>query len=169
MLRARRALMFVLTFLFTALMLAPGAAIAHRFHAGITAIDANAATGNIDIVHTYMAHDVEALLAQLHGRRIDLGLAQDRMLFRRYVEQRFYIEAPGGQRLALRWVGAQVDADSIVLFQEMDGEALAPATLIHNRVLLDFLPDQQNTVNLALGGRRHSLVFERSHSAQKIP
>jgi hypothetical protein len=169
MLRDRAAALSAFICVLLALMLAPGSAIAHRFHVGITAIGANAASGNIEIVHTYMAHDVEALLAKLHGRRIDLGLEPDQLLFRRYVEQRFFITAPGGERLLLRWVGASVDADSIVLFQETDHRALAPAALIHNRVLTDFLPDQQNTVNLDLGGQRHSLIFERSRSVQTIP
>ncbi len=167
MLRFPSAVLFICVLLVS--MLAPGSASAHRFHVGITAIGANPGTGNIEIVHTYMAHDVEALLARLHGRRIDLGLAQDQLLFRRYLEQHFSIEAPGGEPVLLRWVGAAVDADSIVLFQETDHQALAPASLIRNRVLTDFLPDQQNTVNLDLGGQRHSLIFVRSRSAQKIP
>ena len=37
-------------------------ALAHNFHAGITDISHNERTGSLEVVHTYMAHDVEALL-----------------------------------------------------------------------------------------------------------
>ncbi len=56
-----------------ALLLCSAAAFAHRFHAGITDISFNARTGNTEIVHTYMTHDVEALLANLYGRQFDLN------------------------------------------------------------------------------------------------
>jgi hypothetical protein len=69
-----------------ALLLGSAAAFAHRFHAGITDISFNARTGNTEIVHTYMAHDVEALLANLYGRQFDLNDPDDQDVLRKYVE-----------------------------------------------------------------------------------
>src|SRR5690349_24399805 len=92
------------------LLVGSSAAFAHRFHAGITDISFNARSGNTEVVHTYMAHDVEALLANLYGRQFDLTDADDQEVLRKYVEGRFAILGQDQSRLPLRWVGVTADA-----------------------------------------------------------
>ncbi|MYN17763.1 hypothetical protein GTP81_13455 [Rugamonas sp. FT107W] len=140
---------------------AGAAAGAHNFHMGIADISYNARTGNTEIVHTYTAHDVATLLTNLYGRNFDLGQADTEAPLRRYVERQFYLEGPDGKRLPLHWVGMKADADSIVIFQEVEGKKLAPATRIHNALLVDFLPSQKNTVNLQADGPVQTLIFDQ--------
>lgn len=137
------------------------AAHAHNFHMGIADISYNDRTGNTEIVHTYTAHDVATLLANLYGRNLDLGQADSEAPLRRYVEKQFYLEGPDRKRLPLNWVGVKADADSIVIFQEIEGKKLAPATRIHNALLIDFLPSQKNTVNLQTDGPVQTLIFDQ--------
>ncbi|MCU6497420.1 hypothetical protein LPN04_06370 [Rugamonas sp. A1-17] len=144
-----------------ALACACAVAGAHNFHMGIADISYNARTGNTEIVHTYTAHDVAILLTNLYGRNFDLGQADSEAPLRRYVERQFYLEGPDGQRLPLHWVGMKADADSIVIFQEVEGRKLAPATHIHNALLVDFLPSQKNTVNLQADGPVQTLIFDQ--------
>lgn len=144
----------VLAFAFTA-------ASAHNFHMGIADISYNEHTGNTEIVHTYTAHDVATLLANLYGRNLDLGQTDSEAPLRRYVEKQFYLESPDHKRLPLNWVGVKADADSVVIFQEIEGRKLAPATRIHNALLIDFLPSQKNTVNLQTDGPVQTLIFDQ--------
>ncbi|MDC8758961.1 DUF6702 family protein [Janthinobacterium fluminis] len=143
-------------------------AAAHNYHMGMADVSFNAASGSTEIVHTYTAHDVEALLANLYQRRFDLSDAEDALLLRRYVEQRFAIVAPHGARLAPRWIGLQLDADNIVVFQELERSQLAPGTLIDNQVLTDFLAAQKNTVNVRGGGAVQSFFFDKSSGPQAL-
>ncbi|RFP12251.1 hypothetical protein D0T25_30585 [Duganella sp. BJB488] len=145
----------------TVLACAGAVAGAHNFHMGIADISYNARTGNTEIVHTYTAHDVATLLTNLYGRNFDLGQADSEAPLRRYVERQFYLEGPDGKRLPLHWVGMKADADSIVIFQEVEGKKLAPATRIHNALLVDFLPSQKNTVNLQADGPVQTLIFDQ--------
>ena len=41
-----------------ALLILSAAADAHRFHMGITEVGFNPRTGNTEVVHTYMTHDI---------------------------------------------------------------------------------------------------------------
>jgi hypothetical protein len=66
--------------------LAPGPLLAHNFHAGITDISYNERTGSLELVHTYMTHDVEALLTNLYQRQFDLSDPEDQAVFREYVK-----------------------------------------------------------------------------------
>jgi hypothetical protein len=134
-------------------------ASAHSFHAGLTDISYNARTGSTEVVHTYMTHDVEALLANLYQRSFDLSDPDDQAALRKYVEKQFWLSDKAGHRLALNWVGLQVDTDSVVVFQEAAQTPSGKVAAIHDAVLSDFLPDQLNTVNLTVDGKLRTFGF----------
>jgi len=137
------------------------AASAHRFHFGMTDISYNERTGSTEIVHTYTAHDIEALLLNLYGRQFDLSDPEDQDVLRKYVERQFWIAAQDTTRLPARWIGMTVDANSVVIYQEIEGTPLTRVATIRQGVLIDFLPEQVNTVNLDAGGAVRSLTFSR--------
>jgi hypothetical protein len=141
---------------------------AHRFHVALTDIGFNPKTGSTEIVHTYMAHDVEAMLAQLYQREFDLSQAEDEAILRKYVEKRFYVLAPDNTRLPLRWVGLALGVESITLYQEIENAPLANSARIHNEVLIDFIADQVNTINLNEAGTTRSLRFTKSNLEQSV-
>lgn len=136
---------------------------AHNFHAGITDISYNERTGSTEVVHTYMAHDVEALLTNLYQRQFDLSDPDDQAVFRKYVEQQFWLADKGKRRLPLNWVGMTVDAQSVVVFQEVQQTPASKVEIIHDEVMIDFLPDQLNTVNLTVAGSIRTFGFSSNH------
>jgi hypothetical protein len=46
----------------------------------------------------------------------------------------------------------KVDADSVVIYQELPSVKLTQGSRIHNALLIDFLPSQKNTINLQTDG-----------------
>jgi len=150
----------------SALLLCSAMAFAHRFHAGITDISFNARTGNTEIVHTYMTHDVEALLANLYGRQFDLNEAEDQDVLRKYVEGRFWILGQDKARLNVRWVGMTADAERVQVFQEIEQTPLWKASAIHDNVLIDFIAEQVNTLNLNEGNAVRTLTFGHNNTDQ---
>jgi hypothetical protein len=153
-----------------ALALCAGAAHAHNYHMGMADIGYNAATGHTEVIHTYTAHDVEALLANLYGRHFDLGLEEDQDVLRQYIEQRFTISA-AGKRLPLQWVGIKADADTITIFQQIEHAALPPGAVIADGILTDFIPTQINTVNVGANAGRAAttLTFTAARPQQALP
>lgn len=154
--------------LLAAALFAGGTAQAHRFHAGMTDVTQNASTGNVEIVHTYMAHDMEALLAHLSQGPSDLTHPDDEAALRAYMDQHFYVLGADGQRIAVRWVGMSAAADTVVVFQEIEKTQVGTLARIHHAVLADLLPDQLNTVNVVVGGKRKTLTFSRSALEQDV-
>ena len=143
-----------------------GTAMAHNYHMGLADIGYNADTGNTEVVHTYMAHDVEALLANLYGRQFDLTDADDQVVLRKYVEGRFAILGQDQARLPLRWIGVNADAERVTVFQEIEQTPLWKAAAIRDNVLVDFIPEQVNTVNLNEGNAVRTLTFDRNKQEQ---
>jgi len=152
-----------------ALFWCSAAAQAHNFHVGLTEISFNPRTGSTEVVHTYTAHDVEALLMNLYQRQFDLGLEEDQAVFRRYLEKQFRISV-NGKPVALQWVGMQANVDTINVFQEIEKTELPPGAVLLDGVLMDFLPQQVNNVNVSgPGPPAASIVFSRERREQPLP
>ena len=154
--------------LLAAAVLSSGTALAHRFHAGMTDVSQNAKTGSIEIVHAYMAHDLEALLAHLNKGQSDLTQPEDDAALREYMGQRFYLESADHKRIPLRWVGMNASADMVLVYQEVEKTQLDAVARVHHTVLTDLLPDQRNTVNLIGDGPRRSFTFSHDAAEQAV-
>jgi hypothetical protein len=144
------------------------AAHAHLFHLGITDVTFNPKTGSTEIVHTYMAHDVEALLSNLYQRQFDLTQPEDEAILRKYVEKQFWVMGADKRRLPVRWVGLTAGAENVVIYQEIENTPLANVALIHDEVLIDFLAEQTNTLNLNENGNIKTLTFDRKKIDQGV-
>lgn len=158
------------TALCAALIFFSEAAHGHRFHAGITDISMNARTGNTEIVHTYMSHDVEALLENLYQRQFDLSDSDDIAVFRNYLEKQFQLKNAQGENLKVQWVGLKIDPDNVTVFQEIVKTNLPEIAVIKQATLTDFLADQVNTINInhSNATRPQTLQFSRQQSEHTL-
>ncbi len=173
MLRSFQVLKLALVTLLTGILVSTSLGLsplahAHRFHAGITDISMNPNTGSTEIVHTFMAHDVEALLENLYQRQFDLSDPEDILVFRKYFEKQFAMNDAAGV-LPLKWVGLKVDPNSVIVFQELEQRALPEQVSIRQAVLTDFLLDQVNTLNITKNGITQTHTFTRSKREQQLP
>ncbi len=150
------------------LLAAAGSALSHRFHFGIAEMSDNARTGSVEIVHTLMAHDVDALLVARHKRQVDLSQPEDEALLRAYAEQTFYLLGKDGKRLPLKWVGMTVSVENVVIYQELEQATLNKIARVHDELLVDFLPRQVNTVNIRRGAKVVSLAFDRKNPERQM-
>jgi hypothetical protein len=144
------------------------AAQAHQFHFGITDVSFNSRTGSTEIVHTYMAHDIEALLANLYQRRFDLTDPEDEAVLRKYIEKKFWMQAEDKSRLPVGWLGISAEPERIVIYQEIENTPLSKAALVHNEVLIDFLPDQSNSLNFKENGIIRTVTFDQKKTDQGL-
>ena len=148
------------TLLAVALCCGAAPSFAHRFHIGLAEIGFNEKTGSVEVVHTYMAHDIDPLIALLAGRNIELGSPEAEALMRTYTEKRFYLLDAGKARLPLKWVGMAVNVDNVVIYQELAATTMDKVDRVHDEVLTDLLPRQANTVNVHLDGQLKTFEFD---------
>ena len=60
----------------------------------------------------------------------------------------------------------KVNADNVVIFQEIEHTRLAPATRIHNQLLIDFLPSQRITGAIDFNNRTGFINEPRQFGVQ---
>ena len=164
----RRPARLALRLLLAAALCAAAPGWAHRFHAGIADIAFNQKTGSVEIVQTYMAHDVEALLVTLAGRQVDLSKPEEEALLRKYIEQRFYVLDKEKKPLAAKWVGMAVNVETVVIYRELEATPLASIAQVHDEVLMDLMPRQANTVNITRDGAVVSLAFDSTTTERRL-
>lgn len=119
---------------------------------------------------THRLHEHEALLgaATLEpNRRLSVDSLETQALIALYVEQHFELFDAEENKLSLSLLGAEVDGDTIFVFQE-SAQALPTTLSIRNTMLLDEVPDQSNLVNIEDNNGIRSLSFSTTQRVQTI-
>ena len=138
-------------------------ALADRQPLGLTTIKRSPTSGAIEVIHRLHNHDAELGLNRVLGERVaSLDTLEGRARFALYVESRFTVATASddgvGAPLALELIGAELDGQDILVYQEYTGE-FPTAIVIRNDVLRDVFPEQVNLVNVAVDGDIRSLTF----------
>ena len=137
---------------------------ADRQPGSLSTVKVNPATGNVEIIHRLHTHDAElGIIAALNDRSLTMDQLVGRAQLALYIEERFTIAVVDddeiGAPLDLELLGAELDGEFVLVYQEFSGEM--PATIaVRNDILRDVFPEQVNHVNLALGGNVRSLTFK---------
>lgn len=135
-------------------------ASAHTFFEGLVSVDVNPRSQHLEIVHSYTAHDLTALLMEQTQLAINLEHPEHEALLRDYIEQHFVLRA-NGKKLALEWVGIRLTPQTIEIYQELSAPPPLGSIEVQNDVLRSALQQQINRVNFSQGACRGSLVFDR--------
>jgi len=120
-------------------------------------------SGHFEIIHRLHNHDAELGIIAASG---DKSVTLDRLIGRAqlalYVEERFIVasvsDAGVGAPLDLELIGAELDGEYILVYQEFHGE-LPSRIVVRDDILRDVFPEQVNQVNISAGGDVRSLIF----------
>jgi hypothetical protein len=152
-----------------ALAVAPSA-FAHRSQTVLTLVNWNVSTSKLEVIHRLHAHDAEVCLAQTTGATaapdVDITQAKNQAKFMLYVEKHFSIRGPSGA-IALEPLGAELEADALVLYQEARLPAPPKELTIDNQIMRDVFEQQANIVNIKLAQRTRTLIFADKDGAKQ--
>ena len=138
-------------------------AFAHRMPGSLSTIKTNAETGIIEIIHRLHIHDAELGMVVLTGeRQLTLDQLAGRARLALYVEEQFsvapVVDGEIGQRLPLELIGAELDGDFVLVYQQYAGDLPADIA-VRDTILSDVFPGQINHVNVATRDEIRSLTF----------
>lgn len=102
-------------------------------------------------------------MAYYADRSLTLDSLVGRAKLALYVEQRFTVAALSedgvGAPLVLELIGAELNGQFVLVYQEFSGEMPAKIA-VRDDILRDIFPEQVNHVNIATGSEIRSLVFQ---------
>lgn len=119
---------------------------AHRAHVTLTSITRNPTTGNLEIVHAVHYHDALRLLAVRGRDSIQPSSIEGRARIALEVERGFRWCGPDGGLLQPKTVGAELDGDNVVVYQEISAPIARGRHAIEANLMHDVFADQLNNV-----------------------
>ncbi|MFZ9904062.1 MAG: DUF6702 family protein [Steroidobacteraceae bacterium] len=131
--------------------LGPRIALAHRSHVTLTRLSANPGTMRWELSHSIHFHDAAVALRRLapgKGLQPVDAAGQARLMLE--IEQRFLWTTPSGKRLQPQAVGAELQGDGLVLYQECEAPGETGSYAVECRFLHDVFDSQTNTISIEL-------------------
>jgi hypothetical protein len=151
-----------------ALAFAPSA-FAHRSQSVLTLVNWNPATSKLEVIHRLHAHDAEVGLARSFGSGaapdVDMSQVTNQAKLMLYIEKHFSVRGPSGP-IALEALGAELESEAVVLYQEAKLPAPPKELTIDNQILRDVFDQQANLVNVKLAQRTRTLLFSGKDGAK---
>lgn len=144
-------------------------AAAHRGHSGLTVIEIDAASGAVSVTHRFAAHDVEPALPSI-APEAQPSLDDPRAVadLEAHLGARFRMAVDGAD-VPVSHAGTALAGDNIRV--DFAGET-ADREVAAVTVDLDFFPgvhdDQEQQVNVRVGGVTRTVVFRPGSDAQTV-
>ena len=136
---------------------------AHPFHATYTEVDWNAKSKVLEVALRVQPEDLDRVLSLRAKRKIDVEKTKDvDKLIQKYLAEVFLVEPKLKQPVAIRWIGKEVSSKEAWLYFEIPRPQGIEGLKLLNRIFLEILPDQVNTVRVRQGRQRVTLRFDRN-------
>lgn len=137
-------------------------ALAHRAQTVLSTVTWNEATSTLDVMHRLHGHDAEVCLAMKAGvPQMDITELRTQAQLMIYIEQTFAL-TDSARVLALAPLGAEMQGEAVLMYQECKLTAAPRNLAIDNRILRDVFENQTNLVNVKLAQRTRTLLFSGS-------
>jgi len=157
-------LLLVLTSLSTAADLQ-----AHPFHATYTEVDWNAKSKMLEVALRVQPEDLDRVLSLRTKRKINIEKTKGvDKLIQQYLAEVFLVEPKLKQPVPIRWVGKEVSSKEAWLYFEVSRPQGIEDLKLLNRIFLEIIPDEVNTVRFRQGKQRVTLRFDRN-SLKPVP
>ena len=160
--------------LFFTLLVFASQSFAHQKKEALTKVLLNERTGNIEVMHRFLTHDVEHALKRLTGESNDVLLtAQAQQRFSDYAAAKFelaFTADPSTQStdLELQAVGHELEGPFFWVYFEAPIPPVLTSFLVQQSSLQEIWPTQVNLVNIERDGHVQGLLFTKGSEVQQI-
>ena len=142
----------------------------HRFHTTLTRIDYNPEEKLYEISIQIFTHDLVPLLERRSGgKRVDLEKTSDvDKIIQDYLNENFVLTDKQGAVKHLKWIGKEVETDSIRVFVETPATENLEGYKLKNTLFFEIFPEQSNLVVCRYDGKKADLMFKVGDKIKEI-
>jgi hypothetical protein len=136
---------------------------AHRSHVTLTRVAINERSGKWEIVHAIHYHDALRLLATIGVRdNVQPSSIEGRARIALEIEKTFRWSTSDGRPLIPIAVGAELEGDNLLVYQEMTSPAAGARIVVESSFMHNVFADQSNQVLLEYTEPRVTLRLSKS-------
>jgi hypothetical protein len=141
----------------------------HRYHMTLTRIDYNQEQKLFEISIQLFKHDLEPLLERKYKTRIDFEKTKNiDALILNYLNEEFVLADKTGAAKKLKWVGREMDIDTIWVYLETPAAESPEGYALQNTLFFESFPEQTNLVICRYDERKADLMFKVGDKIKKI-
>lgn len=144
-------------------------AFAHKQRLSLTRIDWNESDKTLDVTHSFHIHEAENTL---YGagliRYPDLTKLKTRARLALYTSEHFSLSLDGSKTLSLDIIGAEIDGQSVYVYQQVPLEAPPKRLIVSNSIFRALARDQINNVDVNINGEIKSLQFKGNDGPKSV-
>jgi hypothetical protein len=133
---------------------------AHKFYVSKTTLEVNPRTNEAEITMKIFTDDLDRALGQDEKTRDHSALPD-------YVYQHCWLKF-NDQPLALNFVGSEIENDITYIYFGIQPVGACHVWEVHNSILMDAIPEQQNLFDLSWNGNTKTLIFTKDHTTEKV-
>lgn len=133
---------------------------AHKFYVSKSVLEVNPRTNETEITMRIFTDDLDRGLGMEEKNR-DYSLLPD------YLYKHFWLKF-NDQPLQLSYVGYEIENDITYVYFSVQPTGVAHTWEVHNSLLTDVIPEQQNLFDLRWNGNTKTLVFTKDHTTELV-
>lgn len=134
----------------------------HKFYVGIHQINYASEKKMLQVTSRIFADDLNDALEKKHNKKFYLGTEKETpeeiSLMESYLISNFSIQVNGKAR-PLNFLSKEIEGNVIVCYFNIREVSKINSLEIRNRILFDFLPEQQNMIQTTVYGNKNSLLL----------
>lgn len=146
----------------------PAKLSAHTYHTSLTRIDYNAEQKLYEITIQLFTHDLIPLLEKRTGKNVDFDKKDSDSNILDYLSQNFILTDDIGKTKKLKWVGKEIDTDTIWIYVETSAAEGLEKYQLQNTIFFESFPEQTNLVICHYDGKKADLLFKAGDKTKII-
>ncbi len=141
----------------------------HRYHTSLTRMDYKDKEKIIETSMQLFTHDLVPVLEERTKKKIDLEKTPDvdRMIFD-YLSENFILKDNQGIARKIKWVGKEIDVDTIWVYLEISCEQSPENNRLQNTTFFESFPEQTNLVTMRFDDKKSDLLFKAGDKFKEI-
>jgi hypothetical protein len=148
--------------LLVALLLSFSAFSAHKFYVAIFQVNYAPEKKMLQITSRIFVDDLNNALEKKHKRKFHLGekeeMLEDVALMQKYLLENFTIKVSGKPK-QMTYLSNEMENNVLICYYKISDITKISSLEIHNKVLFDYVTEQQNIIQMNVRGKKSNLLL----------
>ncbi len=138
---------------------------AHKFYVGIYQVNYVAEKKMLQITTRIFLDDFNEALQIKYNQPMRIGESdeseQDIALMQKYIREKMLLRA-NGKNLEMEYMSKEIEDNVLICYFRVKGISKVKHFEVQNKILLDYVTEQQNIIQTNINGKRQSLLLSSS-------
>ena len=142
----------------------------HKYHVALYQINYASEKKMLQVTSRIHIDDLQKALEKKYNKKIYVvneNNSSEELLLKEYVSNRFFIKV-NGQLKSLNFLSKEIDGDELICYWNIKGISKINTLEVNNTLLIEYISDQQNMINVTVSGDKKSFLLTNSLTSKLL-